>query len=141
VRHLLKHLLSTSPRGADLALLTVRLWFGLVLALAHGQKKITDVGAFAESVARRGVPFPELLGPAAALSEFIGGLLLALGLLTRPAACFVLLTMLVAAFHVHGSDPFAKKELALCFAAAALALLVAGPGTYSLDERIRRWLS
>jgi putative oxidoreductase len=51
---------------------------------------------------------------------------------------FVLVTMLVAAFHVHATDPFSKKELALAYATAALAILLAGPGRLSLDARFRK---
>lgn len=78
-------------------------------------------------------PLAEVLGPSAALSEFAGGLLVALGLFTRPAAASVLLTMLGAAFVVHGDDPFARKELALAYAVAALALVIAGGGRWSVD--------
>jgi putative oxidoreductase len=48
--------------------------------------------------------------------------------------------MLVAAFIVHGDDPFQKKELALLFLTPFLALLLAGPGRFSLDAVIGRRL-
>lgn len=132
----LAQLSSSSPRMLDAGLLGLRLWFGLVLASVHGLGKVTDLAKFTAGVATRGVPLPSLLGPAAALSEFVGGILLALGLLTRPSALFVAVTMLVAALHIHAADPFGKKELAFSYAAAALVVLVAGPGRWSLD----RWL-
>ena len=131
-----KLLFTTSPRNLDLALLLLRLGFGASMALAHGLGKVKDLAGFTAGVAARGVPIPELLGPAAALSELVGGLLLALGLLTRPAAGFVLATMAVAAFHVHGNDPFARKELALAHGLVALALAIGGPGRFSLDARL-----
>ncbi|MCA9592189.1 MAG: DoxX family protein [Myxococcales bacterium] len=130
-----KTLAKTSPRQADLALLVLRLWFGTVLALGHGMGKILNLGAFIDNVAKR-VPLPEVLGPAAALSEFAGGLLLALGLFTRPAAAMIVITMGVAAIHIHAADPFMKKEFALAYGFAALAVLIAGPGRYSLDARL-----
>jgi putative oxidoreductase len=132
-----RRVLSTSATSTDLGLLVLRLWFGLVLALGHGYAKMVDLPKFIESVGNRGIALPGLFGPAAALSEFVGGLLLAFGLLTRPAALFVLTTMLVAAFHVHLNDPFQKKEFALAYGIAALAVLLAGPGAHSLDAR---WL-
>eukprot|EP00487_Bulimina_marginata_P002623 TRINITY_DN16041_c0_g1_i1.p1 TRINITY_DN16041_c0_g1~~TRINITY_DN16041_c0_g1_i1.p1 ORF type:complete len:117 (-),score=23.75 TRINITY_DN16041_c0_g1_i1:232-582(-) len=49
-----------------------------------------------------GLPFPELLAALAAGSEFIGGWLLLLGLFTRLTAIPLMITMLVAAFGVHG---------------------------------------
>lgn len=128
-------LFTSSPRALDLALLLLRVGFGLALAFAHGLGKVRDIPGFSAKIAAR-VPMSELLGPAAALSELVGGLLLALGLFTRPAATFVLVTMGVAAFHIHAADPFAKKELALAFGLVALALAFGGPGRFSLDARL-----
>ncbi|WP_341206054.1 DoxX family protein [uncultured Psychrosphaera sp.] len=51
-----------------------------------------------------GLPFPELLAALAAGSEFIGGWLLLLGLFTRLTAIPLMITMLVAAFGVHGKN-------------------------------------
>jgi putative oxidoreductase len=129
----LRKLLETSPLGADVALLLIRIWFGATLAIAHGLGKVSDLGGFSGKIANR-VPFAELLGPAAALSEFLGGLLFAVGLFTRPAAFFMFTTMMVAGFHIHSADPFGKKELAFAMGIAALAVLVAGPGKLSLDQ-------
>src|SRR5687767_3254970 len=112
---------------ADLGLLVIRLFFGTTLAFAHGWGKVSDLGGFADKIANK-VPMAGLLGPAAGLSEFVGGLLLAIGLFTRPAAFFAMVTMLVAGLYIHAADPFPKKELAFAYAAAAIALLIAGPG-------------
>lgn len=133
---MLARLAKTTPASADFGLLLVRVWFGLVLAFGHGLSKVLNLGNFIASVGKRGLPLPELLGPAAALSEFLGGILLALGLFSRVSATFIAITMLVAAFHVHAADPFAKKEFALAYAVAALAVLAAGPGRFSLDARL-----
>lgn len=122
----------------DAGLLLLRLWFGLGLAFAHGWPKLVKLDAFVAGVAKRGFPIPEVLGPLAMASELLGGLLMALGFLTRPATAAVLFTMLTAAFKVHAADPFAKKELALAYAFAALVVLIAGPGRYSLDSRLFR---
>lgn len=135
---LLRRLNATSPLSADLGLLIVRLWFGGVMAAAHGYGKVMNISGFSENVAKMGFPMPTVLGSAAALSEFVGGILLALGLMTRPAAGALLGTMIVAAFVVHADDPFAKKEFALCYGAAALALLLSGPGRFSIDARMGR---
>ncbi len=129
-----QRLAATTPTSSDLGLLLVRLAFGGTLALVHGWPKMFDVSQFAEGVARLGFPAPSLFAFAAAAGELLGGLCLALGLFTRPASLLVLVTMLVAALHVHGADPFAKKELALAYAAISLALLVAGAGRFSLDR-------
>ena len=74
----------------------------------------------------------------AALSEFAGGLLLAVGFMTRPAAAAVLSTMAVAFFLAHSGDPFSTRELAFAYGVVALSLLASGAGAYSVDARIAR---
>lgn len=128
-----------SPGGnLDLGLLVVRVGFGLSLAFNHGLGKLLNLSGFIDNVARLGFPAPWLLAPLAAFSEFFGGLLLALGLFSRVAAVSIVVTMISAAFFVHAGDPFNKRELALAFAVAALAVLLSGPGRYSLDRRFFR---
>ena len=85
-----------TSRPTDLGLLVLRLGIGLTLALAHGLGKLPPSDGFIEGTAAMGFPLPVLFAWAAALSEFLGGLLLAVGLATRPAAVFVSVTMAVA---------------------------------------------
>lgn len=126
--------LSASPPSAqELGLALVRFGFGLSMALAHGLGKLASAEGFVGGLAKSGFPAPTLFGWAAILSELVGGLLLALGLLTRVAALFLLGTMGVAAFLVHAADPYQRKELALAYALVSIAVLVAGPGRFSLD--------
>lgn len=134
--NLLKRLARQNPLTTDLGLLILRLWFGLTMAVMHGYGKLMNLGEFSAKVAKLGIPLPSVMGPAAGLSEFLGGILLALGLATRVSALTLIATMSVAAFVVHSSDPFQKKELALCYGMAALALVLAGPGRFSVDARL-----
>lgn len=136
MKQLLTRLAETTPRSTDVGLLLLRAWFGTLLALAHGAGKVGNFEKFTASVTKQGFPVPELFAVLAALSEFAGGLLVAVGLLTRPAALFMLITMLVAAVFVHWDDPFSKKEFALAYGMAALTVLIAGPGKLSLDHRL-----
>jgi putative oxidoreductase len=122
----------------DGAALVLRVAFGLTLALGHGLNKLKAPEVFLANVAKHGFPAPTLLGWLAILSEFAGGLLLALGLFTRPAAAMIALTLLGAAFKVHANDPFAKKELALAYAVVGLAFLIGGAGRYALDAVLQR---
>ncbi|HLV67454.1 MAG TPA: DoxX family protein [Polyangiaceae bacterium] len=127
------------PLGSiDFGLLVLRLGFGLALSFTHGLPKLFSLEKFCSRLAEGGYPFPLLLGPAAMASELVGGLLLALGFFTRPAATLVLVTMLTAAFKAHGGEPFARKELALAYAVVALVLLITGPGRHSLAARLGR---
>jgi putative oxidoreductase len=116
----------------------LRLGFGLTLAFGHGVSKLFKLEKFIASVARHGFPLPEVTAPIAMLTELVGGVLLALGLATRPAAIFVIATMLGAALKVHAVDPFSKKELALAYALVAVVLIFTGPGRYSLDARLSK---
>jgi putative oxidoreductase len=122
---------------ADAGLLVLRLFTGLSLAFAHGLGKLPPSAGFVETVGEMGFPVPVFFAWCAALAEFGGGLCLALGLLTRPAAFFVAFTMAVAAFVRQAGDPFTDKEKALLFLVIALALLLTGSGRYGLDRFIR----
>jgi putative oxidoreductase len=135
----LSRLFQPSARGkTDLGLLVLRLGSGLTLAFGHGLPKLLSFEKHVRSVTKHGFPLPEVMASISMLSELAGGLLLALGLATRPAAVFVLATMLGAAFKVHGADPFSKKELAFAYALVAVVLFVAGPGRHSLDARLSK---
>jgi putative oxidoreductase len=85
-----------------------------------------------------GVNFaPEVWGFLAALAEFGGGLLLALGLWFRLACLGLLVTMIMATvMHLTKGDGFSGYAHALESAFVFLGLLFAGPGRYSLDERL-----
>jgi len=127
--------------GGDVGLFGMRLFAGLSLALAHGLGKLPPSEQFVAGVAKLGFPAPAFFAWAAGLSECLGGLLLAVGLFTRPAAATILITMLVAGLRRHALDPFKDKEKAFLYAAIALACLGLGAGRVALDhfrERRRR---
>ena len=124
----------------DLGLLALRLLAGLGIA-RHGYPKIFAAGTMdgmTTEAGRLGFPVPVLFAWAAALSELLGGILLALGLGSRIAAFFIFATMSVAAFMHHRADPLSGKELALAYWAASLALMLTGPGGLSLDRLLGR---
>jgi putative oxidoreductase len=145
---------------ADWALLVLRL-AGLGLALGHGWGKVAALstgqgGRFIEGVDALGFPVPAFFALAAALSEFLGGICVALGLGTRIAASFAAVTMFVAGFLRHrahaqllswvGVAPasedslkaWGNPELALVYLAVFVAVALLGPGRLALDPLIRR---
>ncbi len=120
----------------NLAFAILRVFAGAAMALAHGWGKFPVSDGMVEGVGRIGLPLPIVFAWAASLAELLGGALVALGLATRPAALFVTITMGVAAFMVHGSDPFGRKEMALLYGAIFLVFTVVGAGRLSLDAVI-----
>lgn len=121
------------------ALLLLRVVIGLAFIL-HGWPKVQDVAGFASKM-----QVPWILGAAAAYSEFLGGILLILGLLTPLASLMIGAVMLVAMFKVHlaAGDPFvnpggASYELAAVYLTAMIAFLLTGPGAYSVDAWLVR---
>lgn len=120
----------------DLGLMLFRVFAGLALALSHGLGKLPPAEGFVGMVEGFGLPMPQVLAWLSALAETAGGILLALGLLTRPAALFIVINMSVALIFAHAGDPFGDRELPLMFGVAALMFLLAGPGRYSVDAVI-----
>jgi len=118
-------------------LLFLRLVAGLSLGLAHGLGKIPPSEKFIQGVTSLGFPLPTFFAWSAGLSEFLGALLIAAGLFTRPAAAFVAITMGVALFVAHAADPFKSRELALLYFTAAGTIFLTGPGAWSLDARLK----
>jgi putative oxidoreductase len=143
----------------DLGLLILRL-AGIYLALGHGMGKIIGLASgqsrFPAGLAEMGFPLPTLFAWAAGLSEFAGGLALALGLFTRWAAAFAAFTMFVAGFVRHkamsqllswlGVAPASEEslkawgnpELAVVYLLVCAAVSLVGPGRFSLDARMGR---
>lgn len=122
-----------SATAADLGLLILRVGVGVLMAL-HGHDKFVNL------LAGNSADFPDPLGVGPVVSHVlaVGGelfcsLLIALGLVTRPAALGLIATTLTIVLGVHAADPLADREHALLFLIPALTLLLTGPGRFSLD--------
>lgn len=117
-----------------IGLLVVRVVAGATMIYGHGwgkfQKFISGDWSFADPI---GLGEGVSLGLAAG-AEFGAALLVVLGLATRIAVIPLVITMLVAALIVHGSDPFGDKEMAILYATVFLSLFFTGPGRFSLDH-------
>jgi putative oxidoreductase len=115
----------------------MRLVVGIIM-VAHGYTKIIPSGAlytFSHAVVH--MHLPVWLGYVAAFTEFFGGMLLIVGLLTRVAAFMTAIDMAVAIIKVHlhaglmGPNSFA---LPLSLFAMSLMLVFTGCGWLGLDD-------
>jgi len=129
---------STVTRNWGLTILRVVV---CIVYLAHGSQKlfVYGFGGVQGAFAQMGIPAPAIMGPFIALLEFVGGILLIFGFLTRWVAILFALEMLVAILKVHLSGGFFMPrgyEFALTLCAASVALALAGPGAAALDYAV-----
>lgn len=121
----------------NIGLALLRIFTGLSISLVHGINKIPVSDRFIDATRELGFPFPVIFAWAAGISEFGCGLLLAVGLATRPSAFFLSSTMFVAAFIRHADDPFTTKEIALLYLAIFVFFFLTGSGKFGIDHLLR----
>ncbi|GEM_PF-112619 len=117
---------------ADILLLGARFYAGVWMAGA-GLDKLPTPDWMIDQVVEVGFPMPHFFAYCASMSEFVGGVLLTFGLLTRPAALFMAFTMAVAAFGFHKVSPITDFHITQSFLWLYVAFLAVGPGRLSLD--------
>jgi putative oxidoreductase len=130
----------------DLALLALRLAVATVF-VAHGVGDVFDAGVSTniENYRDAGIPLPELSAPFTAYVQLVGGVALGLGLLTRPLSIGFIVVMAGALIFVHRGEPLAIQPdgsgfgFAFMMGSASLALLLLGPGRFSLDRVLTGW--
>jgi putative oxidoreductase len=124
----------------DAALLLLRLGMGGIM-IPHGAQKLFVFGmtGVAQGFHQMGIPGADFMGPFIALLEFFGGIAIVLGLLTRLASFVLAGDMLGAMAFVHLKNGFFNPtgiEFPLALTIGYLALVLAGPGAYSIDAMI-----
>jgi len=122
------------PSSAGIGVSLMRAVMGL-LFLKEGWSKLNDFAGTCEYFGQLGIPFPELNAYLVGYTEFLGGLLLLLGLFTRLAAVPIALTMVVAILTAHREGGWSYPLLIL---ATCIGLLQSGAGPFSLDKRLSR---
>lgn len=122
-------------------LLVLRVVTGLVFFM-HGWQKLFDDGISAtrDGFDAMGVPLPAVTAPLVTFLELIGGLMLMVGALTAIVGILLVVDMTAAFFIVHVEHGFFVAnngfEFVLLLGSAALALVIAGPGSYSVDAML-----
>ncbi|RUO79981.1 DoxD-like family protein [Idiomarina tyrosinivorans] len=125
--------------------LVLRIAAGIIF-FAHGSQKL--FGAFGgyglegtgQWMASVGLEPGYLMALLAGLAEFLGGIAIFFGLLTRPAALMLSVTMVVAILSVHlGNGLFMANngyEFGLALLVISLSLVISGGGRWSLDHKL-----
>lgn len=141
----------TWPHLAPLPLRLI-LGFGMMY---HGYPKLFDAAqrqGFVGMLQGIGIPAPGVMAWVVAIVEFVGGLALIVGAFVSIVAVLLIIEMLVAMITVHlphgfnflnitGMEPGGPTfgmpgyEVNLLYIAGLLALLLAGAGAYSFDQR------
>jgi len=137
--------LFSTRAGAGLSV--IRILVGIIF-MAHGAQKLFGLfggyglegtGQWMESI---GLAPGYLMALLSGSVEFFGGLALVVGLLARPAALALSVTLVVAILSVHiGNGLFMSNngyEFALALLAGTVAVMIEGAGRFSLDRLIAR---
>ncbi len=119
---------------SNLGKLLLRL-FPSVFLLTHGIPKLQKILAgdfsFGNPIGIGELPSLFL----AVIAEVLCPIFIIVGYRTRWASVPVIFLMAVAAFIVHQSDTFKRKELALLYLICFLVIALIGPGKFSLDRK------
>jgi putative oxidoreductase len=125
-------------RLQPLALFVMRLTLGLIM-VAHGyQNTFRHLHDHVHMVASLGLP--AWLGYVSSFTELLGGLLILIGLFTRPAAVAVCIDLVVAIWKVHWHNGLMGDhgyEFPLAIATIAFALIFFGGGAIAIDHVLR----
>ena len=122
----------------------VRIVLGVAMVY-HGWSKVVPAGGLHGNLMApldhwahyvQSLGLPRWLGYVSGLTEFVGGIFLILGLLTRFCALLVTVNLLVAIFCVTIHHGYSGSEYTLALAVMAFLLLVTGPGKAALDRRL-----
>lgn len=132
----MKNINSTKPNPnvVEVGILLVRIFVGLSM-LTHGIPKLQTL------VENDHIKFMHFLGMGSiftmvlvVFAEFLCSIFIIVGLFTRIACIPLIITMLVACFVVHGSDPYEAKELSVLYFFFYFIILIMGSGKFSIDH-------
>lgn len=128
-------------------LLLCRLFWGWAFLYA-GYAKLSDISHIAETFANLHFPFPHFFGYIVGLTELIGGICLLIGFASRLAAIPLIITMVGAYLTVHSESvsqffhnpELFVKEAPFNFLLTSVLVLAFGPGRFSVDYFLEKWL-
>ncbi|MBI3659675.1 DoxX family protein [Candidatus Acetothermia bacterium] len=130
----------------DIALLLIRIAFGLIFCL-YGWRHVTGLEGYTATFANRfHIPFPNVLAPLVAWVELLGGAAALFGFFVRYAGILLAVVMVVSTFAVKLPAGLAKGgdilgltgfwDVDLSLFTMGITLLLMGPGRYALEQFI-----
>lgn len=130
-------LLSPQPLHTDLGILFLRLVFGGLFSW-HGYDALHHYDLYL-SMSKSTIGLDAKLEfNLVVFSQFIGGILILIGLLTRLAVIPIFIAMSVAFFVAHKNDPFFQKELPFVYWLLCIVIFVLGSGRFSIDQLLQK---
>lgn len=133
----MKLLTETNTALLNVSLLLLRFTVGIILFLAGAGKVLGWFGGMGIEatldifVSQMGIH--PILAYLSCYTEFVGGFLLIVGLLTRPAAFAIMINMLVAGIVTLPNGFMAGASYPFSMMVSSIVILLAGPMAYSLD--------
>jgi putative oxidoreductase len=134
-----KLLFYNQPIAYELGLNSLRIFTGFLMLL-HGIEVFNSqlIAQYATWDSIKILPYPLLMAYLGKGLEFIGGLLLLLGLMTRLASLIIIIDMLFICFRIGQGRFWYEDQHPFLFVLLALFFVFAGAGKYSLDELISK---
>jgi putative oxidoreductase len=144
----LRFLTEPSRALTDAGLLVLRLAVAAVF-IAHGFGDVFEAGVSTniQNYQDAGIPLAAVSAPFTAYLQLFGGILFAFGALTRPISAGFVIVMVGALFFVHLGESLVMGQdgsgsgFAFILCAASIALLLTGPGRFSIDHLLTRRLT
>ena len=128
--------------SSDIGILILRVFPGFAMFLNHAMSKIS---AGTPKWERLGSALTDLIGFEslkiffgfmASYAESLGALFIMVGLLTRFSSFLLFFTMIVASLKHYFEGEF--SELAFIYGCICFALIISGPGKYSVDNILKK---
>lgn len=115
----------------------LRIWLGVIM-VNYSYPVVVGNGfhGFGDWLATLGIPLPHLMAYVAKGGEFIGGILLACGIITRLGAFLIMANMIVAVTVAGKGMIFSGAELAFCYLLVAMMIFLNAPDAWSVDHLI-----
>ena len=135
-----------SPMIHNIGFLVLRFFVGLALCTVF-EKLFPRNGIwgpqdwFIQDVSEMGFPLPVVFAWLAVLAEFFGGIMIMLGVLTRPAAIMNIIVTFIAAFFYHNGDIAGSALTAFIFMIMLICISLFGAGKFSIDNYINSKLN